>query len=92
MTLQEVNEAAEAIYQMSHPDANIIFGTSVDDTYGDEIAVTVVATSFDEPAAPPPANVAYAPADAPPPPQRTPYSQRQPPPPQKQRRGFFSRF
>ena len=30
-------------------DANIIFGTSVDETYGDEISVTVVATSFDVP-------------------------------------------
>ena len=30
-------------------DANIIFGTSVDETFNDEISVTVVATSFDMP-------------------------------------------
>ena len=43
----EVNAAAEAIYDMSDPDANIIFGSSVDESYGDEMAVTVVATSFE---------------------------------------------
>ena len=76
-------------------DANIIFGTSVDDTYGDEIAVTVVATSFDthEPEA-----AAATPAAKPTAPARPNYSKWQqppqppPPPPPKQRRGFFSRF
>jgi cell division protein FtsZ len=30
-----------------HPDANIIFGTSIDDTLGDEVRVTVIAAGFD---------------------------------------------
>ena len=49
MSLQEVNEVAGVITSICADDANIIFGTSVDETYGDEIAVTVVATSFDVP-------------------------------------------
>ena len=50
MSLQEVNEVATVIQEIVADDANVIFGTSVDDTYGDEIAVTVVATSFAVPA------------------------------------------
>mmetsp|Transcript_11652 Transcript_11652/g.38161 ORF Transcript_11652/g.38161 Transcript_11652/m.38161 type:complete len:91 (-) Transcript_11652:1619-1891(-) len=50
MSLQEVNDVASVISSIVAPDANIIFGTSVDESYGDEIAVTVVATSFDVPA------------------------------------------
>ena len=46
MSLQEVNEVASIIQEIVADDANVIFGTSVDDDYGDEIAVTVVATSF----------------------------------------------
>jgi len=49
MSLQEVNEVASVISNICADDANIIFGTSVDEDYGDEIAVTVVATSFDVP-------------------------------------------
>lgn len=49
MSLQEVNEVANVISSICADDANIIFGTSVDETYADEIAVTVVATSFDVP-------------------------------------------
>ena len=49
MSLQEVNEVAAVISSICADDANIIFGTSVDETYGDEISVTVVATSFDRP-------------------------------------------
>ncbi|HQZ15099.1 MAG TPA: cell division protein FtsZ, partial [Acidimicrobiia bacterium] len=45
--LHEVNEAAEIIAQSAHPDANIIFGTVVDDTLGDEVRVTVIAAGFD---------------------------------------------
>ena len=44
--LQEVNEAAEAIYEMSHPDANIIFGAQIDETMGSVLSITVVATGF----------------------------------------------
>jgi len=49
MSLQEVNDVANVISSIVAQDANIIFGTSVDESYGDEIAVTVVATSFDVP-------------------------------------------
>ncbi len=45
--LFEVNEAAEIIHDVAHPDANIIFGTVVDETLDDEIQVTVIAAGFD---------------------------------------------
>src|SRR3954471_2963726 len=45
--LFEVNEAAEIIAQAAHPDANIIFGTVIDDTLGDETRITVIAAGFD---------------------------------------------
>jgi len=45
--LFEVNEAAEIIHGVGHPDANIIFGSVVDDAMGDEVRVTVIATGFD---------------------------------------------
>ena len=46
--LQEVNAAAQAIFEMSDPDANIIFGAQVDDNMGGVISVTVVATGFSD--------------------------------------------
>jgi len=36
------------VAEAANPDANIIFGASIDDTYEDQIRVTVVATGFDE--------------------------------------------
>ncbi len=45
--LFEVNEAAEVIHGVAHPEANIIFGTVVDDDLGDEVRVTVIAAGFD---------------------------------------------
>src|SRR5690606_20982757 len=45
--LFEVNEAAEIIHSVAHPDANIIFGAVIDDEMGDEIRVTVIAAGFD---------------------------------------------
>jgi cell division protein FtsZ len=45
--LFEVNEAAEVIHGVGHPDANIIFGTVIDDEMGDEVRVTVIAAGFD---------------------------------------------
>ena len=41
------NEAAEIIHGVAHPDANIIFGTVIDDDMGDEVRVTVIAAGFD---------------------------------------------
>ncbi len=48
MGLFEVNEAAEIIHEVAHPDANIIFGTVIDDELGDEMKVTVIAAGFDQ--------------------------------------------
>ena len=45
--LLEVNEAAEVIHGVCHPDANIIFGAVIDDDLGDEVRVTVIAAGFD---------------------------------------------
>jgi cell division protein FtsZ len=45
--LFEVNEAAEVIHGVAHPDANIIWGTVVDDNMGGEVRVTVIAAGFD---------------------------------------------
>jgi cell division protein FtsZ len=45
--LLEVNEAAEVIHSVAHPDANIIFGAVIDDAMGDEVRVTVIAAGFD---------------------------------------------
>ncbi len=47
MTLFEVNEASSLIQAEAHEDANIIFGTVVDETMGEEIRITVIATGFD---------------------------------------------
>ncbi len=44
--LFEVNEAAEVIHDVAHPDANIIFGAVIDDRMDDELRVTVIATGF----------------------------------------------
>jgi cell division protein FtsZ len=45
--LFEVNEAAEIIHSVAHPDANIIFGAVIDDAMGDEVRVTVIAAGFE---------------------------------------------
>jgi cell division protein FtsZ len=45
--LFEVNEAAEIIHDVAHPDANIIAGMVIDDALGDEVRVTVIAAGFD---------------------------------------------
>ncbi|HZP30121.1 MAG TPA: cell division protein FtsZ [Acidimicrobiia bacterium] len=45
--LFEVNEAAEVVKETAHPDANIIFGATIDDTLGDEVRITVIAAGFD---------------------------------------------
>lgn len=45
----EVNEAADLIRQSVDQDANIIFGAGIDESLGDSIKITVIATGFDEP-------------------------------------------
>src|SRR4029077_10580879 len=48
LSLWEVNEAAKAVAEAAHPDANIIFGAMVDDKLDDQVWVTVVATGYGE--------------------------------------------
>jgi cell division protein FtsZ len=65
--LFEINEAASLVQDAAHADANIIFGTVIDEGMKDTVKVTVIATGFDQPvekvtAAPAPA----APAEEPP--------------------------
>jgi len=45
--LFEINEAASLVQDAAHVDANIIFGTVIDDSLGDEVRVTVIAAGFD---------------------------------------------
>lgn len=46
--LHEANTAAELIQRNADPEANIIFGTVIDDSLGDEIQITVIATGFEK--------------------------------------------
>ncbi|HEV3095259.1 MAG TPA: cell division protein FtsZ [Solirubrobacteraceae bacterium] len=46
LSLWEVNEAARAVSEAAHPDANIIFGAMVDEKLEDQVWVTVVATGY----------------------------------------------
>ena len=46
LSLFEINEAAEIISDAADPDANIIFGSVIDESLGDKVQVTVVATGF----------------------------------------------
>jgi cell division protein FtsZ len=45
--LHEITEAARLVSDAAHPESNIIFGTVIDDTLGDEVRVTVIAAGFD---------------------------------------------
>ena len=47
MTMQEVTDAASIINDVAHPDANIIFGSVIDDSIGEAVRVTVIAAGFD---------------------------------------------
>ena len=42
-----MNEAAEIVHSVAHQDANIIFGSVVDDALGDAVRVTVIAAGFE---------------------------------------------
>lgn len=46
LTLMEVNEAAEVIYSVASPDANIIFGSVIDEGLQGQVKITVIATGF----------------------------------------------
>ncbi|BBG03081.1 MULTISPECIES: cell division protein FtsZ [Pseudonocardia] len=45
--LFEIHEAASLVQEAAHPEANIIFGTVIDDSLGDEVRVTVIAAGFE---------------------------------------------
>jgi len=45
--LFEIHEASQLVTKYAHPDANIIFGTVIDDSLGDEVRVTVIAAGFE---------------------------------------------
>lgn len=47
MSMYEIDEAAKAITEAAHPDANTIFGALVDEAMSGEIKITVIATGFD---------------------------------------------
>ena len=47
LTLQEVHQAADVIYNCVDENANIVFGSVVSENMGDEIAITVIATGFE---------------------------------------------
>ncbi|MEI6476338.1 MAG: cell division protein FtsZ [Actinomycetes bacterium] len=45
--LFEINEACELVQAAAHPEANLIFGTTIDDALGDEVRITVIAAGFE---------------------------------------------
>ena len=47
LSLIEASEAAEVVRRAAHPEAEIIFGASVDEDMGEEVWITVIATRFD---------------------------------------------
>ena len=48
LTMSEVDDAAKMISQAVDPDANIIFGATIDEQLVDQVKITVIATGFDE--------------------------------------------
>lgn len=47
MTMNEINEASSIISQAADPDANIIFGATIDEKMADQIKISVIGTGFD---------------------------------------------
>ena len=45
--LHEIDDAARLVQEAVHPEANIIFGATIEDTLGDEVRITVIAAGFD---------------------------------------------
>ncbi|MBQ9196541.1 MAG: cell division protein FtsZ [Clostridia bacterium] len=48
MNIMDVNEAASLVMQAADSEANIIFGANIDETLGDEVRITVIATGFEK--------------------------------------------
>ena len=53
VSIMDINEAADMVMQSADPEANIIFGAGIDETMGDEVRVTVIATGFEKTPFPP---------------------------------------
>ena len=53
ISIIEINEAANLIMEAADPDANIIFGAGIDETMGDQVRITVIATGFEKTPFPP---------------------------------------
>jgi cell division protein FtsZ len=47
VTMSEINDAANIIHSVAHPDANIIFGAAIDQSIGEAVRVTVIAAGFE---------------------------------------------
>ncbi|HEY1958425.1 MAG TPA: cell division protein FtsZ [Polyangiaceae bacterium] len=47
LKMREIQEAASLVQEQAHEDANIIFGASIDESLGENVKVTVIATGFD---------------------------------------------
>jgi len=84
LSMMEVNEASTTVQEAAHPDAEIIWGVSVDDTLGDTIVVTIIATRFGEEEAAPVENIIPPTKFYPPPSNQTNQPQRQQQPQQRQ--------
>ncbi len=48
LNMLEVSRVAKLVQEQAHPDVALIFGASVDESLGDKISITVIATAFDE--------------------------------------------
>ena len=48
LTLHEVNSASMTVADAAHEDANIIFGSVIDESFSDEVKITVIATGFEQ--------------------------------------------
>ena len=48
ISIVDINEAANLVMEAADPDANIIFGAGIDDSMGDEVRITVIATGFEK--------------------------------------------
>ncbi|MFP4081558.1 MAG: cell division protein FtsZ [Candidatus Aminicenantes bacterium] len=68
VTLHEVSKSSQLIHSMAHPEANIIFGTVIDESMKEMVKLTVIATGFE----PSPEREAVSPQDFTPPQQKTP--------------------
>lgn len=53
ISIMDINEAANMVMQAADPDANIIFGAGIDESMGDEVRITVIATGFEKTPFPP---------------------------------------